>query len=56
MSDTDHDRFSDAFQAPSGAELDHDPAPQPPAGFGSWLRWASHRWPTLPPLDEATFA
>jgi len=56
MSDTDHDRFLSSFQPPSNAELDYDPAPHPPAGFGSWLRWASHRWPTLPPLDEATFA
>ena len=56
MSDADHDRFLRSFQPPSRAELVYEPAPDPPTGFGSWLQWASHRWPTLPPLDEATFA
>jgi len=56
MSDADHDRFLRSFEPPSDAELVHEPVPDPPAGFGSWLRWASHRWPTLPRLDEAASA
>jgi predicted kinase len=55
MSDADHDLFLRSFRPPTRAELTYEPAPDPPAGFGSWLRWASHRWPTLPPLDEAAF-
>jgi predicted kinase len=54
VSDADHDRFLRLFQPPSKGELAHELAPDPPAGFGSWLRWASHRWPTLPALDEET--
>lgn len=53
MSDADHDRFLHSFRPPSAAELAYEPAPQPPAGFDGWLHWASHRWPTLPRLDEA---
>lgn len=56
ISDADHDRYLRSFQPPSRAELDYEPAPDPPAGFDRWLAWASHRWPTLPPLDRATFA
>jgi predicted kinase len=56
MGDADHDRFLHSFRPPSRAELAYAPAPDPPAGVGTWLRWATYRWPTLPPLDEATFA
>ena len=56
MSDADHDRFLRSFEPPSTAELAYEPAPDPPAGSSSWLHWASDRWPTLPRLDEATFA
>jgi hypothetical protein len=55
MGEADHDRFLRSFEPPSEAELAYEPAPDPPAGVGSWLRWASQRWPTLPPLDEAFF-
>ena len=52
MSEADHDRFLRSFCPPSAAELVYEPAPEPPAGFESWLHWASHRWPTLPRLDR----
>ena len=52
MSDADHDRFLRSFRPPSTAELADEPVPEPPAGFESWLHWASHRWPTLPRLDR----
>jgi predicted kinase len=54
MSDADHDRFLASYQPPSVAELAYAPIPAPPPGFGTWPLWASHRWPTLPCLDEAS--
>jgi predicted kinase len=52
MSDADHDRFLALCQPPSAAELSYSAMPEPPAGFDSWLHWASARWPTLPRLDR----
>ncbi|SNS63136.1 Predicted kinase [Asanoa hainanensis] len=51
MTDADHDRFLELFQAPTADELSYGPMPAPPAGFDSWPRWASYRWPTLPELS-----
>ncbi|MFZ2015244.1 MAG: ATP-binding protein [Nocardioides sp.] len=52
MSAEDHDRFVSQCRPPTEVELSFVPAPEPPAGFESWLHWASHQWPTLPRLDS----
>jgi len=52
MSDADHDRYLALFRPPSRDELTCTHLPGPPAGYESWLQWASERWPTLPRLDR----
>jgi predicted kinase len=51
MTEADHDRFLEACEPPSTAELSYAPIPDPPSGFENWFAWASHRWPTLPRFD-----
>jgi predicted kinase len=53
MSDADHDRFVTLCIPPSTAETSYAPIPPPPPGFENWFDWASRRWPTLPPFDDA---
>lgn len=52
MSDADHRRFLAIYRPPSADELSYAPVPDPPPGFGSWLHWASARWPSLPRFDQ----
>ncbi|MBW9205744.1 AAA family ATPase [Mumia sp. zg.B17] len=49
---SDHDRARALFERPSADELHDGPIPSPPRGFGSWLTWAAHRWPSFPDLSE----
>lgn len=47
MSDEEMQAWSASFDVPSPGELDGtEPIGQPPAPFGSWAEWISHRWPS----------
>ncbi|REG00648.1 putative kinase [Asanoa ferruginea] len=52
MTDADHDLYLASFHPPTPEELAYAPIPDPPPGVGSWLEWASQRWPTLPRFDR----
>lgn len=58
MTDQDQDRFLRLFRPPTAEEIGGGAIPAAPAGFENWPAWASHRWPTLPRLDQPpqTFA
>ncbi len=53
MAPGDHDRFRDAFEAPTEEEIAAEHLPPPPAGHESWLAWAAARWPSLPDFADA---
>ena len=48
----DHDRFAEAFTAPSAEELQGLSSFSPPDSSSSWPAWASSRWPSLPRVDQ----
>ena len=52
LTEDDHDRFVDDFQAPTEAEIAATQLPAPPMGHRSWLAWAADRWPSLPDFAE----
>lgn len=46
MSDEELAGWTEAFDAPTGGELDgSEPIDGPPAGFATWDEWRRHRWP-----------
>lgn len=48
MSDAELKQWQVQFQAPDGEELRGAQIPEVPAGYTTWPRWASERWPSLP--------
>ncbi len=48
MSDLELERWRAQFQAPDEDELTGSQIPPAPREHGTWSRWASERWPSLP--------
>lgn len=52
MSEADHARHVEIFDAPDEAELRGEHPAAPPAPYDDWADWASARWPSLPRLSD----